>query len=437
MKRCLFVSIGVICLVVLAAADYPRLITHPQIPTTTELAQLGLKRHWHTYIPIQGARDGISFLQILHNQIVVQSRMGAVASLDLEGGTTQWRVLPGVPYQAFQIPCGVNEHNIVVLAGGKLCGLDRKTGMTEWSLEVPGIPATAAAADDEHLYVGTSDGMVRGYFLPFSLRQSLNYTSRSEFEEALRRRGLSSERINSRIPEMIWSYKLPAAMRVAPAVFGTHVVLADGEGTVYSIENERRSVGDMFRAGGSVVADLAQTGDMFYLASLDRQVYAGEQVSGKMELRWRYTAGSKILQKPMPIGQDLFVVSKDEGMTRLDRFSGTAFWSLPSAKRFLAASHRLVIGLDDHNQMLIIDRSRGSILATWSAKAFTILSPNEYTDRIVLASHDGLILCLRDMDPRCEQPTLHIPKTEPKKVAEPIVTDVPKKPKKADMEMDK
>ncbi len=414
MKKFIFTGLGMMMLAALAIADYPRQITRPKVPTNAELARLGLKRHWHTYVPVQGARDGIVSLQIFEKQIAVQTRMGSIASVDLESGATQWSVLPGHPYRAFQLPVGANENNFLVYASGKLLGLDRKTGMTEWSLDLPGIPATVAAADEEHLYIGTSDGMVRGYFLPFSLRQSLAQVSRSEFEEALRRRGLSSERINSRVPEMIWSYQLPAAIRVAPAVFGTHVVFADGEGSIYCIENERRTLGDHFRAGASVAADLAQTSDFVYLASLDRQVYAAEQVAGKLELRWRHTAGSQMVQKPFPIGSDLFVVSSVEGMTRLERHTGLLYWTQPRAKRFLAASQRLVVAVDEFKNLLILDRARGSVLAAWNVKDFTVLSANEFTDRIVLASHDGFILCLRDVDRNCDNPMNHLPKVEKK-----------------------
>src|SRR5262249_29601825 len=69
------------------ARTYPRPCTPPQ----EVLDRINLKMDWRVYIPMDGVRDGFLSIQLLGDQILVQTRSGGVALLDAATGATIWR----------------------------------------------------------------------------------------------------------------------------------------------------------------------------------------------------------------------------------------------------------------------------------------------------------------------------------------------------------
>jgi hypothetical protein len=47
-------------------------------------------------------------------------------------------------------------------------------------------------------------------------------------------------------------------------------------------------------------------------------------------------------------------------------------------------------------QVLVLDRARGTQLSSFDVREYKMPVVNEYTDRLFLAAHDGLIICLHD-----------------------------------------
>ncbi|MBI3408321.1 MAG: hypothetical protein HY040_08190, partial [Planctomycetes bacterium] len=83
---------------------------------------------------------------------------------------------------------------------------------------------------------------------------------------------------------------------------------------------------------------------------------------------------------------------------RLDRDVGKELWQNTQAERFLATSGKFVYALDRTGLFLVMDHARGTTLAHYDMRDWTLHLANEWTDRIYLASHDGQILCLRHKD---------------------------------------
>jgi hypothetical protein len=69
------------------------------------------------------------------------------------------------------------------------------------------------------------------------------------------------------------------------------------------------------------------------------------------------------------------------------------------AQRFLASNPKFVYAVDAQGNLLVLDRASGAQLARYTGvRDFLTPISNELTDRIYLASNDGLLLCLRDKD---------------------------------------
>jgi hypothetical protein len=84
------------------------------------------------------------------------------------------------------------------------------------------------------------------------------------------------------------------------------------------------------------------------------------------------------------------------GLYRVNRRTGREVWHTLEASLFLAHNKTLVYALDRMGQMLILDRATGKVLTRYDFSAFVFPVSNELTDRIFLASNDGLMLCLHD-----------------------------------------
>lgn len=380
-----------------------RLLTQPRIPTDTELNRIGLKRHWVTNVGTQGRRDGLRSLQVFDGQVVTQTLAGTVTALDAETGAQQWQVRPGSPFAAHQRSVGGNRHYFFVYTGDQVAGLERKTGQIEWRLDLPLPLACCPSADEANLYLCTSDNKIRAFFLPLS-RQMKDAAEQAAYDAMLDKRGIRNDKFAGGQPREIWSFDLGSPLSEPPAAFGSHIILGDAGGRVATFENSKRVMSDRFGTGGGVVAPISQHGDMAYIASKDHHVYAVELMSGQLEPRWQFTAGSPIVQKPMVIGEDLYVVGQLDGLHRLDRASGNRVWTQPRAGQFLAATPRLVLAADAAKNLLVLDRQRGTLLGTWPARDYAFLAANDHSDRVYLGNHNGLVVCLRDQSPTCAKP---------------------------------
>ena len=72
--------------------------SQPAIPSRADLERLNLRQAWHTYLPVDGQRDGVFRVQIHDKQLIFLMRSGAVIAVDPDTGATQWRTRVGVPY---------------------------------------------------------------------------------------------------------------------------------------------------------------------------------------------------------------------------------------------------------------------------------------------------------------------------------------------------
>jgi hypothetical protein len=157
---------------------------------------------------------------------------------------------------------------------------------------------------------------------------------------------------------------------------------------------------------GQIRLQPEQYGTTAYVGSDDAALYAINMITGK--LRWRHTAGSAIIRRPIAIEKDVFLTSEREGMARIDRETGESGWKIPCGRRivdanreadeFLAANNRFVYAADRSGRLLVLDRKRGVRLSMFDTTAFRVKVVNQITDRLYLAAQDGLIVCLHDRD---------------------------------------
>ena len=164
-------------------------------------------------------------------------------------------------------------------------------------------------------------------------------------------------------------------------------------------------------AGDSTfTAPPSQSEDAAYLATKDAHLYAIKIDSG--EQLWRYVPGRIVRRKPVAIDvnggksvdRDLYVSAEGKGLARLNRDTGEPLWNLhktdfnAEADRLLAVNPKFVYATDGNGGMLVLDRKNGRRLSRYDIRDFVFPIVNGTSDRIYLASNDGLIVCLHDKD---------------------------------------
>jgi outer membrane protein assembly factor BamB len=113
---------------------------------------------------------------------------------------------------------------------------------------------------------------------------------------------------------------------------------------------------------------------------------------------WRIGLSGRVARRPYVTNDDVFVAVEGSGLFRIDRETGDARWNNVEATRFVAANPKFVYAMDRLGQLLVLDYVRGTKLSTFDTRAFVVPIGNEVSDRIFLASHDGLLICLHDRD---------------------------------------
>jgi outer membrane protein assembly factor BamB len=172
------------------------------------------------------------------------------------------------------------------------------------------------------------------------------------------------------------------------------IVLGDTRGTFISLTKTFHEIQYSFRTEAGISAPLNQHGTTAYIASREYNVFALDVVGG--QILWRFTADRPILRRPAVTDEDVFVAPERGGLYRINRMTGAEIWRNQEAERYVASNKAFVYALDPSGRVLVLDRGRGTLLSALDARDFVVPVANEFTDRVYLASNDGLVICLHD-----------------------------------------
>jgi outer membrane protein assembly factor BamB len=428
-----------------------RVYTQPSIPSREALDRLNLKLAWRTYLPTDRRRDGIYSVQLADDQVLVQTRSGMITALSAADGSTLWRANFDVAYHVNNL-LGFNAKLVLATRMATLYALDRRTGQMVWSLPLPGGPSAAPAADDEYVYVPLSTGHMYTYVLPQPMRKEAAVMTdkarkESKEEEAMR---LADETARAKLktdlekelrenaysplgvrgqqftsiskdyavsshndrfgigeqPRFLWEYHAMTRLEQTPLLTDEHVVIPGQDGT-FTLTAKTHLDGrpTMFNAGAALAAPLghyAILGDddhiveLAYVASTGNDLFAVDTTKGRID--WRFTAAAPIRSRPLVTDDDIYVHAGSAGLYRIDRKTGQSLWRNMQARRFLAMNKKFVYAVDANGNLLVLDRARGILRGSYDVHEFIATVPNEATDRVYLASNDGLLICLHDRD---------------------------------------
>jgi outer membrane protein assembly factor BamB len=446
MKKLLIVASLLVVVAPLCAQDpIRRLYTTPLMLPQEALDRLRLKAAWTATVPTEGRRDGLYSVQVLPRRggqdLLVQTRSGAIAMFDGETGRMRWFTRVGTPYRVAQ-PLAYNNESVFVINNIQLYALERATGRAQWDFEMPSGATGPPVADERQIYLCLSNGRFEAYTLPNlvlwaqMVREGKVPGTVSALEAARVRKGidlpaigpLSGAREAYRLPPigpqptLLYSFIPEDKIETAPLLSGDRVLLAGAGGEIVGLAKGAAKVTwTPLRVRGRILLPPGQFEDTGYVASSDGDVYSVGITSGK--LFWRFTSGGRP-SHPVAVLDDSVYMSFDRsGMYRIRRSDGSELWHNEDAARFMASNKKFVYAGDAQGRLLVIDRVRGTTLSTFDCtRAFVFPVRNEWTDRLYLAANDGSLICLRDRD----NDTPEVLKTPPKEAAKPPEKPGPK-----------
>ena len=447
MKKYMGAAVAVLLAATMALAQTESRVIYsqPAIPSRADLDRLNLTEAWHTYLPVDGQRDGVFRVQIHDKQLVFLMRSGAVIAINPETGATQWRTRVGVPY----VPAagfGSNSDTVFVAKGVDIYALDRKKGGLRWTFGLDKAPTAAPVADDERIFVPEGTNRLNAYTLPkqqevaplplvvekrveepapkslegmYNAKRAASVLGSTQSLGSVSAVGgggkyvkavgpLSSATQSTLVsgalgaqPQYLWDYvtetRPETRVEQASILSADYLLQAGANGLFFVISKYQPHVYYHFQADAPISAPLGSHGEIAYVASEDFRVYALDIVTGT--ILWRFVSGGPIYQQPRATDDSLYVATQRAGMYRLDRATGNLVWMNRDAQRFLSANPKFVYAVDAHGNLLILDRASGAPLARYTGvRDFVTPVSNELTDRIYLASNDGLLLCLHDRD---------------------------------------
>lgn len=382
-----------------SAEDGTRVYSEPAVPSRAALDRLNLKMAWRARLPVEGRRDGVFSVQITDygetQQILLQTRSGAVIALDGLTGATQWRARIGSPY-VVAYALGYNTKTVLALNGLSVYALSRDKGEILWEFALPYPPTSPPKADEERFYVTLGNGRLHTYILP-TLASNVPPTGTPPGGESKPDTTSAPAAPFKPVPRFLWDNQLNTGLNLAPLLTGDLVFLAARDGSISCQAKLDNRIIYRYQAGSGISGQLAQHGETAYIPSVDLSLYALDISLGRVE--WHFGGGGAIVRPPTVTDQDIYVAPEAAGLFRLSRATGQIEWRHRNAQRFLAANNKFVYATDSCGQLLILDRGRGTQITSFDGtRDFNMPISNELTDRLYLASHDGLLLCLHDRD---------------------------------------
>jgi outer membrane protein assembly factor BamB len=445
-----------------AAQDRTHLHTNPAVPSDDAMKRLNLELGWRTYVSVDGRRDAIYSVQNAGDVLLVQTRSGLVSAIEAETGRVRWQARVGRPYHVSvrlgynsHAVYVINDQTLYVLdrdTGALLWDFDMPSAVTtapvadeeQVFLSLHGgtvsaytdpkrIPKAAAKStessrkeedrrkEEAKAPEYASSGAVRtsasvggglrvssttggsGVGLTSSIGALASATGQgtraiSNIGPLSSARQTTSGTATSGVePRLDWSDASGMRLEVAPLQSSDSIFLVGAGGRIAALEKglHQGVRYSQFIADDLIIVPPGQHGEVAYVASQDSNLYAVRIVNGGLD--WRFTTGTPITYRPAVTDDDVYITTSG-GLRRLDRRTGQAIWHNRAADRFVAANPKVVYATDRSGHLLLLDRARGTQVGAYDAREFVVPVANDLTDRVYLAAHDGLLVCLHDRD---------------------------------------
>jgi len=282
-----------------------------------------------------------------------------IYAVDAKTGVRRWSMPAAPKHETVQQPA-VHGDKVWVVSTTTLLGLEAAAGREVSKTRLDFAASGRPAACETHVFIPN----IQGYL------------------EAL-----------AVMPDIVpWRRWMEGAVTAGPVLDNTMVYFASQGGQVIASSQSRHRTSWLYRAEGSVTADLRRTkAGLVLVASLDYSVYAFAGGGGR--LVWQYHAGEPVRKAPYAQGDLVFVFTEAKGLTAVDAESGDARWILAAGQDYASADAKNAYIVSRGEDILAVSRSDGKVQFGLPLRHGTLVGENETDSGILyLATPEGQVM---------------------------------------------
>ena len=380
-----FLPVGVL-LTIVAGSSARAQMPFPRdlIPTRTSLERLGLERQWYNVVPLN-ATERLLGISRTADLVFAQTSYARLHTFDAESGRHLWTAELG-EHAFFARGVAANSFAVYVTIANFLFALDRGTGRALWKTNLGTIPTSTPAADETHVMVGMTNGLLMGFYV--------------------KRPDARGNPVILDAPYPAWNWHAGSAIHTRPLPAGAIMAWGGGDGKAYGTMADEATTVWRFATGGPIGEGLGAYGTQTLLIpSGDYVLYAVDLLSGQR--LWQFPSGAPIVQEPMVADQDVLVINTAGNLTLLNPTNGEPRWTTATrGGRLNAISAKTVYLRSENLDLFLVDRATGRMVvdpsethlrAGLNLREYDLDIVNRFDDRIFFATRSGMILCLREL----------------------------------------
>lgn len=396
--------------------------------------RMGLVREWVAQIPFDSARADLEHVAIGDGLVIAQTGDGGVHAFAAAPFATSPAPRPGATAlgsllwsKRFGVAggpttvAGIGPRLVTVARDLDLFAVDRETGATRWHRPLGRLPAGGAVEIGDWVYAPLSGGSIRR--LTFD---PLQPTAKEATPAAPPKRKAGNKK-GSPAP----SSAKPTAELLRPRTFnsagfvdrplrplGKGVAWTTTGGVLVTLQPDETDWERFeFALNSAAVAAPLTRGNAVFAATVAADLARVDFVaSGKRGLRtgWHVVLDAVPDAGPFLGGDTLVVSLGDSGLAAFSAETGAPLWRSPVAGRVLAVAGDRIWIIDRTARLAGLDLATGERRERLCLGGFSFPVVNTESDRLILASPDGLLAALA---PRRPAPSPAAPPPAPQPAA--------------------
>ena len=385
--------------------------------------RMGLVREWVAQIPFDSARADLEHVVVGDGLVIAQTGDGGVHAFAAAPFSTAAR-RPGTPALGSLLwsrklgapdgpttVAGIGPRLVTVARDLDLVAVDRDTGAARWQQRLGRLPDGGAVEIGDWVYAPLSGGGIRR--LTFDpLQPTADESAQAEPQRPKAGSKKAAQALANAKPtaESLRPRSFASAGFVARPVrpLGTGVAWTTTDGVLVTLQRTDLDWDRFEFALNSPAVDAPITrGDSVFAATAAADLARVDFVaSGNRGLRtgWHVVLDAVPDAGPFLGGDTLVVSLGDSGLAAFSAETGAALWRSPIAGRVLAVGGDRIWIVDRTGRLAGIDLATGERRERLCLGGFSFPVVNAESDRLLLASPDGLLTSLAPRKPVAPQP---------------------------------
>jgi len=359
------------------------------------LKDAGLNYYWKWKLPLDGEK--IARVYLIDENFYCLTNMNHLIAIDAARGILRWTKWVHVAKPGVKVYAPVHTRNVMIprIPPTRKEILQPKRGAGR---RIKAFDAVIISTRTNALVIDRSNGdEIRNIQYNFKAGASAGACSDGRLLFVPDSRGWYHAILLHQMLES-WTLSVEGAITLPPRYVDDKVIVVSDKGRVQvaSTFEARKKIWTR-PLGTAIEAPVLATRNHLLVPCTDRRLYAFDPTTGRK--LWEPFDCKKPL-KDMPQISEIsaFQYARGGEFHALALVTGKLRWTLPDARKVLAAMNSNVYLQDNHNRILVVDEILGQVTTAVQMPRSDLLVANTSAPAIYGASRDGNLYCIRTLD---------------------------------------